>query len=118
MEVLCGELERLFSLDEMTGMSRNLLGLDPADVGGTGARASFARALAERCAADGDRIDALVDCVLALRGDVDPRVQDVPALLGAIDLPHTRNVGPFVIERTIGRSASAVVYLTRTWSRF
>ena len=35
VDILRGELERLFSLDEMTSMSARLLGLDPEDVGGT-----------------------------------------------------------------------------------
>ena len=47
IEILRGEIERLFSLDELTALSRDLLGLDPEEVGGTGAKASFARALTD-----------------------------------------------------------------------
>ena len=39
-EILRGELERLFSLDELTALSRDLLGFDPDEVGGTNAKAS------------------------------------------------------------------------------
>ena len=81
IDILRAELERLFSLDEMTSMSQRLLGLDPEDVGGATAKASFAKALTERCV-DGDRIDALVDVILVSRQGVDPRVRDVAGLLG------------------------------------
>ena len=76
IDILRGELERLFSLDEMTSMSARLLGLNPEEVGGTTAKASFAKALAERCI-DADRIDALVDVLLTWRPGVDPRLRDV-----------------------------------------
>ena len=57
IEILRGELERLFSLEELTQMSERLLGLDPKEVGGSSAKGSFAKALTERCV-DGDRIEA------------------------------------------------------------
>src|SRR2546430_13950062 len=85
IEILRGELERLFSLDEMTSMSRKLLGLNPEDVGGANAKGSFAKALTERCV-DGDRIEALVDVILVSRTEVDPRVRDVARLLGSDQL--------------------------------
>ena len=66
IEILRGELERLFTLEEMTSISQTLLGLDPQEVGGASAKASFARALTERCM-DGDRIEALVDVLLVSR---------------------------------------------------
>ena len=49
IDILRGELERLFSLEEMTSMSKRLLGLDPEDVGAPHTKASFAQALTERC---------------------------------------------------------------------
>jgi tetratricopeptide (TPR) repeat protein len=109
IDILRGELERLFSLEEMTSMSELLLDLDPADVGGTSAKGSFARALAERCV-DGDRLEALVDVILMHRRDVDPRVRDLSALLGSEEIPAGRTVGPFTIERKIGESDHAIVY--------
>ena len=75
IDILRGELERLFTLEEMTSMSERLLGLVPHDVGGASAKGSFARALTERCV-DGDRLDALVDVILHSRKEVDPRVRD------------------------------------------
>ena len=61
IEILRGEIERLFSLDELTALSRDLLGLDPHEVGGTNAKATFAepspnaaRGRCRRCTGRGD----------------------------------------------------------------
>src|ERR1700735_4411184 len=99
-EIVRGELERLFSLDEMTTMSRRLLGLDPDDVGGTTAKGSFAKALTEKCI-DADKIDALVDVILISRQGVDPRLHDVSGMLGAEDFSLGDTVGPFILERKL-----------------
>jgi tetratricopeptide (TPR) repeat protein/tRNA A-37 threonylcarbamoyl transferase component Bud32 len=111
-DILRTELERLFSLDEMTSMSERLLGLDPDEVGGVSAKASFAKALAERCF-DADRIDALVDVIVATRPGVDPRVRDVAGLLGREELATGEQLGPFVVARKLGESPLAIVYLAR-----
>ena len=91
IDILRAELERLYSLDEMTSMSQRLLGLDPEVVGGATGKASFARALTERCL-DGDQLDALIDVILVSRQGVDPRVVDVAGLFGKdeIDRKSTR----------------------------
>ncbi len=111
-DILRAELERLFSLDELTFMSQRLLGLDPEQVGGAGAKATFAQALTERCL-DGDRIDALVDVILASRQGVDPRVHDVAALSGREELATGAALGPFAVVRKLGESDLAYVYLAR-----
>jgi len=112
IDILRAELERLFSLDELTSMSQRLLGLDPADVGGATAKASFARALAERCV-DGDRIDALVDVILVSRQGVDPRVRDVAGLYGREELAPGQALGSFLVVRKLGESELSTVYLGR-----
>ncbi len=112
IDILSAELERLFSLDEMTSMSKGLLGLDPEDVGGAMAKASFARALTERCV-DDDRLDALVDVVVASRQSVDPRVRDVAALLGKEELAPGAAFGPFTVTRKLGESQLSIVYAAR-----
>ncbi|HEY8041934.1 MAG TPA: tetratricopeptide repeat protein [Polyangiaceae bacterium] len=112
IEILRAELERLFSLEEMTSMSQRLLGLDPEDVGGATAKASFAKALTERCL-DGDRIDALVDVILVSRQGVDPRVRDVVGLFGKEELSPGQSLGQFVVQRKLGDSELSIVYLTK-----
>jgi tetratricopeptide (TPR) repeat protein len=109
IEILRGELERLFSLDEMTSISARLLGLDPQDVGGASAKASFAKALTERCV-DGDRLEALVDIILVSRKDVDPRVRDLASLLGKEDLASGQMLGGFTIAKKIGDGDLGIVY--------
>src|SRR5579871_6037671 len=96
IDILRAELERLFSLDELTSMSQRLLGFDPEEVGGSSAKASFAQALTERCL-DGDRIDALVDVILVSRQGVDPRVRDVVGLFGKEELSPGKTLGQFVV---------------------
>ncbi len=109
IDIVRGELERLFTLEEMTKMSERLLGLAPDEVGGASAKGSFALALTERCF-DGDRIDALVDVILHSRKEVDPRVRDIVALLGKEDLPAGRQLGDFTIQKKIGESDLGIVY--------
>ncbi len=109
IEIVRAELERLFSLEEMTSMSERLLGLDPEDVGGTTAKASFAKALAERCV-NADRIDALVDVITAARPGVNPRVRDVAGIFGREQLEPGERLGTFVISRKLGEGAVGIVY--------
>ncbi len=110
IDILRGELERLFSLEELTTMSQKLLGLPPDDVGGASAKGSFARALTERCM-DGERIEALVDVLRAQRRDVDPRVFDIAALLGREELAAGRQLGEFTIQKKLGDSDLSSVYV-------
>src|ERR1700722_3128932 len=110
IEILRGELERLFTLDELTSLSKRLLGLDPEDVGGVGAKASFARALAERCL-DDDRVEALVDVITVSRREVDPRLRDVQTLLRGADIAPGKSIGPFTVQKKLGEGEVAVVYL-------
>ncbi|HTQ48596.1 MAG TPA: serine/threonine-protein kinase, partial [Polyangiaceae bacterium] len=93
-------------------MSHRLLGLDPQDVGGSDAKASFAKALTERCL-DGDRIDALVDVILISRQGVDPRVRDVVGLFGKEDLAQGKQLGAFLVLRKLGESELSNVYLAK-----
>jgi tetratricopeptide (TPR) repeat protein len=109
IDIVRGELERLFTLEEMTKMSERLLGLAPDEVGGQSAKGSFALALTERCF-DGDRIDALVDVILHSRKEVDPRVRDIVTLLGKEELPSERQLGDFTIQKKIGESDLGIVY--------
>lgn len=110
IDILRGELERLFTLEEMTSMSERLLGLAPDDVGGASAKGSFARALTERCVT-GDRLDALVDVILVSRKEVDPRVRDVATLLGREELPAGRQLGEFTLQKKLGESDLAISYV-------
>lgn len=115
IDILRAELERLFSLDELTSMSQRLLGLDPEEVGGATAKATFAKALTERCM-DGDQLDALVDVILVSKQGVDPRVRDVAGLYGKDELPVGATLGAFTVVRKLGESELSNVYLAKRGS--
>ena len=108
IDILRGELERLFSLEDLTQMSQRLLGLDPRDVGGDTAKASFARALAERCV-EADRVEALVDVMVFAKKVVDPRVFDAVAQHGKERLEPNKAFGAFTVKRIIEETELAFV---------
>ncbi len=112
VDILRSELERLFSLEELTTLSSKLLGLDPKEVGGEGAKATFARSLAERCL-ESDRIEALLDVLLVQKKDIDPRVRDVAALLGEDDLAAGKTFGPYTVDKKLSSTELGVVYLAK-----
>src|SRR5262249_22529741 len=118
IEILRGEIERLFSLDELTTLSRDLLGLDPEEIGGTNAKASFARALTDRCS-ELDALDALVEAVIGSRTDADPRLRDLSQHGFSLDetLAPSALVGPFVITRRIGEGPLGIVYAAQHGTR-
>src|SRR5262249_45044807 len=111
IDIVRGELERLFSLDEMITLSSELLGFEPGEIGGAASKASFARALPDWCA-EVDALEALLDAVIATRTEVDPRVRDLGQKgVGQPDeLRAGEMLGPFQIIRKIGESPRAIVY--------
>ena len=66
IDILRGELERLFELDDMKQLSSDLLGIAPEDVGASTGKGAFARALVERCSAD-DALPALADAIVLVK---------------------------------------------------
>src|SRR4051812_44701126 len=114
IDIVRGELERLFSLDGMMALSKDLLGFDPGEVGGAASKASFARALTDRCA-ELDAVEALVDAVVASRTEVDARVRDVGAkgLVVPEELKAGDRLGPFTITKKLGDGPRGIVYLTK-----
>jgi len=109
IEILRGELERLYSLEELCTLAEQQLGLKPEDVGGNTVKASFARALTERCV-DTDRIEALLDVLMVSKKEIDPRVRDVASLLGEAEIPPGKSFGPYTIDKKLGASEMGVVY--------
>lgn len=114
MESLRGELERLFELDELVKLSSTLLGFNPKEIGGTGGKASFVRALTDFCAARG-AVEALCDAVANIRPNADPKVL-AWRNFGVWDRPE---LGPgdtlagFSIERRQGEGPQGSCYLAR-----
>ncbi|MEO5728321.1 MAG: protein kinase, partial [Byssovorax sp.] len=106
-----GELERLFSLEEMMALSQDLLGFSPNEIGGAASKASFARALTDRCL-EADAIEALLDAVLASRTEVDPRIRELGQK--GLTLPEEIKIGetfgPFTITKKLGEGPRGIVY--------
>ncbi|XYI03446.1 protein kinase domain-containing protein [Sorangium sp. So ce1128] len=111
IDIVRGELERLFSLDEMMALSSDLLGFNPAEIGGGASKASFARALTDHCV-ELDAIEALIDAVIASRAEVDARVRALGAQGLALpeELAAGEAFGDFVITRKIGEGPRGLVY--------
>jgi tetratricopeptide (TPR) repeat protein len=111
IELIRGELERLYSLEEMQSLSSELLGFEPTAVGGTASPASFARALTEHCQQN-DAIAALIDAVHGTRADASPKlarfVEDV--LRAPVELKAGDGLGPYTITRKIGAGPNGTVY--------
>ncbi|WP_437616742.1 tetratricopeptide repeat protein [Sorangium sp. So ce834] len=111
IDIVRGELERLFSLDEMMALSSDLLGFSPAEIGGNASKASFARALTDHCV-EVDAIEALIDAVIASRAEVDARVRALGSQ--GISLPEElapgEAFGDYIITRKIGEGPRGLVY--------
>jgi tetratricopeptide (TPR) repeat protein len=113
IDTLRAELERLFNLDELKHLATDLLGVDPERVGGTLALASFAKSLTEH-AAEHDRLEALVDAVLASKPDAATKLASYRAGLPDVDelTPGDLPAG-LAIVRTLAETASATIALGR-----
>src|SRR5687767_6169880 len=114
MESLRGELERLFELDELVKLSSTLLGFNPKEIGGTGGKASFVRALTDFCAARG-AVEALCDAVANIRPNADPRLLSWRNF-GVWDRPELApgdTLAGFGIERRLGEGPQGSCYLAR-----
>jgi tetratricopeptide (TPR) repeat protein len=114
MDSLRGELERLFELEELVTLSSTLLGFNPKDIGGTGGKASFVRALTDFCAARG-AVEALCDAVAATRPNADPRLF-AWRNFGVWERPEHGpgdTVEGFTIDRKLGEGPQGTCYLAQ-----
>ncbi len=114
IELIRGELERLYSLDEMMELSRRLLGFEPREVGGTASTASFARALTDHCQ-QRDAIAALIDAVTGTKSEASPQlVKFVENVLRApVELKAGETVGDFAMQKKIGAGPNGTVYAAK-----
>src|SRR5437773_241218 len=109
IELIRGELERLYSLDEMMELSRRLLGFEPGEIGGTASTASFARALTDHCQ-QRDAIAALIDAVTGTK-EASPQLQKFvdDVLRAPVELKVGDSVGDYKILRKIGSGPNGTV---------
>jgi tetratricopeptide (TPR) repeat protein len=113
-DLLRAELERLYDLDELVSLSRDLLGFDPERVGGTAAKASFAGALTSHCL-EQDAIEALCDVLLATRADVSQKVADIrlTGLSTDEELEPGTELAGYTVLRKLGEGRLALSYVVR-----
>jgi len=115
VDLLRTELERLFELDELLILSRDLLGFDPDSIGGTGGKSSFVRALTDHCISH-EAFQALCDAVAVSKSGASPEV----AALGQRGLPPADELalgttfGPFFIEQKLGEGPASISYAAST----
>ena len=78
VDLLSGEIERLFSTADMKALCVDYLNVDPAEAGiEDSTRSVFARKIVDYCSRE-DAIEALTDVVSTLkRGTTDPRLQQI-----------------------------------------
>lgn len=117
-DLLRAELERLYELDELVSLSRDILGFDPERVGGTAAKASFAGALTSHCV-EHDAVEALCDVLLATRSNVSSRVADI-RLTGVYSDEELRpgsELGGFKVLRKLGEGRLALSYVVKQGDR-
>ena len=117
-DLLRAELERLYELDELVSLSRDILGFDPEHVGGTAAKASFAGALTSHCV-EQDAVEALCDVLLATRANVSSRVADI-RLTGVYsdeELKPGADFAGFKVVRKLGEGRLALSYVVKQGDR-
>jgi tetratricopeptide (TPR) repeat protein len=113
-DLLRAELERLYELDELVSLSRDILGFDPERVGGTAAKASFAGALTSHCV-EQDAVEALCDVLLATRANVSTQVADI-RLTGVHpdeELKPGSEFAGFTVVRKLGEGRLAISYVVK-----
>ena len=115
LNILSGELERLYELEELKQLSATLLGLNPGQVGGASAKASFARALAQRCA-ESDAVEALIDAIVVAHTDVDPRLLELRArgFEPSEEIEVGESLGPYLITKKLGEGRLGITYVARS----
>ena len=112
LEVVRGELERLFSLDELLNLATGSLGIPREMIPGSSAKGAYVHGLVDYCA-EHDALEALVDVLLIERAEVDPRVREIAAsgLASADELAPGAVAGPFTVNKKLGEGGVGVVYL-------
>ncbi len=114
IEIVRGELERLFSLEELLSLSSDLLSFTPQEVGGTASKASFAKALLERCV-EAQATAALLDAMVGSRSDLDARVRELwrAGLNPDVELKQGGKFAEHELTRKLGDGPRGSVWLAK-----
>ncbi len=114
LDVLRAELERLFELDDLLTLSREILGFDPEKIGGQATLSSFSGALLAHCEKE-DAIVALADALRASGHDLSPAVAKISSTPPLEDsfLETGSDFGPYRIGRKLGEGRMASTYMAK-----
>lgn len=107
-EFLQGQLERLFELEGMMALSSELLGVEPAEVGGTGTKGTFARALVRHCESH-DGLIVLAEAIRLSASEQDQSIEQLPT--SDDELAVGTEVRGFKILKLLERGPLASQYL-------
>ena len=110
LDLLQGELERLYDLEAMLQLCSGTLGFDPEAVGGTGSRGTFARSLVGYCGAH-EALPALVDAIVLTSQDADAGLRTSLKSMANGELSAGTRVGSMKVLKKIGEGGLSVVYL-------
>ncbi len=112
IETLQAELERLFDLNSLLDLTREVLGFDPESLGGTSALGSFAQSLIRHCV-QCDATEALCDAVRILKPNSSPdldRIRTVGLTFNE-NLESGSAIGEIQIVRILGQGRVGASYL-------
>lgn len=112
LDLLSGEIERLFSSAEMKDLCVSCLGIEPAAHGiEDAAKSVFAKKITELCERD-DAVEALADAVVSLKKSaVDPRLRQILNKgLPQEDLKPGTVVDGYTVESRVGENDIGIVY--------
>src|SRR5688572_2186313 len=110
LNLVQGELERLYDLDEMMRLSADVLGFDPTIVGGTASKGAFARSLVGYCLHE-DALAALVDAIMLTSTEADTGLRSALRTMANGELAPGTQVGPLKVVRKLGEGGLSIVYL-------
>ncbi len=114
LEVLRAELERLYDLNHLIALSKDVLGFDPERIGGQATLSSFAGALLAHCSKE-DALAALLDAVRAQGHELSPGLsrlgQSTP--LEESILIAGEELSGFHITRKLAEDRLGVIYLAK-----
>ncbi len=108
-DLLRGELERLFELDEMTTLSSELMGYPTSEVGETNGKGAFARALVEKAERDA-ALEALADAI-RLYGKRSSSLAQIFDVRVGDELEPGSELAGFRILKKVGDGGLGKVYL-------
>lgn len=112
IDTLQAELERLFDLNSLLNLTREVLGFDPESIGGTAALGSFAQSLIRHCV-QCDATEALCDAVRILKPNSSAELDRIRTLGLSFNenLSAGSTIGEIQVVRVLGQGRVGASYL-------